>query len=78
MFTINPVSPFSKSDVNILKAPNDNNFLNRVAITFNDQPKKIRSQTTSLSGTLFRMLDHTFDILLKMLLLSALLFNFLY
>ena len=31
-------------DVNILKAPNDNNFLNRISITFNNLPENVRSQ----------------------------------
>ena len=42
---LNQSHRFPIRDVNILKAPNDNNFLNRIAITFNNLPENIRSQT---------------------------------
>ena len=42
---LNQSHRFPIRDVNILKAPNDNNFLNRISITFNNLPENIRSQT---------------------------------
>ena len=42
---LNQSHRFPIRDVNILKAPNDNNFLNRIAIIFNSLPENIRSQT---------------------------------
>ena len=42
---LNQSHRFPIRDVSILKAPNDNNFLNRIAITFNNLPENIRSQT---------------------------------
>ena len=42
---LNQFHRFPIRDVNILKAPNDNNFLNRIEITFNNLPENIKSQT---------------------------------
>ena len=42
---LNQSHRFPIRDVNILKAPNGNNFLNRISIAFNNLPENIRSQT---------------------------------
>ena len=42
---LNQSHRFPIRDVSILKAPNNNNFLNSIAITFNNLPENIRSQT---------------------------------